>query len=402
MSFRRKLFVIALVYVVEGFPMGVFTGVWPAFFADMGVPLAEIGFAAGLSVAWSLKVFWSPLVDRFGEHRHWITGAQLALGASLLSLSGFEGGQFAAWTVFVLASYCAASATQDIAIDAYTIGLIDAGDEGPANAMRMTGYRVGMVGLANALLFLPAWIGWEGALFTGALLHAAMALCTTRIPRVALPTEARKKLWQAMRRWLSQSGAVPVFTFVLLYRIGDSAMAPMVTPFWKHRGLSNEEIGAVSGMLGGLATLLGAWLAASVVSRIGIGRSLLWIGVVALGSNLAYAAVAALPELGRTGVYAASLTESFCAGMAGVAFMSFLMRICEKKHAAVQYALLTAIYNLAGSLLRIPSGIITEALGYAGYFALTGAFALPAFAFLPRARRWIEPTGEPRTDRSAP
>jgi len=401
-SFRRKLFVVALVYVVEGFPMGVFTGVWPAFFADVGVPLAEIGFAAGLSVAWSLKVFWSPLVDRFGERRHWITGAQLALGASLLSLSGFEGGQFAAWTVFILASYCAASATQDIAIDAYTIGLIDAGDEGPANAMRMTGYRVGMVGLANALLFLPAWIGWEGALFTGALLHAAMALCTTRIPRVSVPAEARKKLWGAMRRWLSRSGAIPVFTFVLLYRIGDSAMAPMVTPFWKYRGLTNEEIGAVSGMLGGVATLLGAWLAASVVSRLGIGRSLLWIGIVALGSNLAYAAVAALPELGRTGVYAASLTESFCAGMAGVAFMSFLMRICEKKHAAVQYALLTAIYNLAGSLLRIPSGIFTEALGYAGYFALTGAFALPAFAFLPKARRWLDETPEPGNPGAGP
>ncbi len=69
MSFRCKLFVVAVVYVVEGFPMGVFTGVWPAFFADVGVPLREIGFAAGLSIAWSLKVLWSPLVDRFGEWR---------------------------------------------------------------------------------------------------------------------------------------------------------------------------------------------------------------------------------------------------------------------------------------------------------------------------------------------
>ena len=37
----------------------------------------------------------------------------------------------------------------------------------------------------------------------------------------------------------------------------------------------------------------------------------------------------------------------------------------------------------------IPSGVFAEALGYAGYFALTAAFALPAFAFLPGARRWI-------------
>ena len=40
------------------------------------------------------------------------------------------------------------------------------------------------------------------------------------------------------------------------------------------------------------------------------------------------------------------------------------------------------------------SGWITDRLDYAGYFALTAVFALPAFAFLPGARRWIgaEPT----------
>ena len=43
MPLRRKLFVIAVVYVIEGFPMGVFTGVWPAFFADLGVPLVGVG-----------------------------------------------------------------------------------------------------------------------------------------------------------------------------------------------------------------------------------------------------------------------------------------------------------------------------------------------------------------------
>jgi PAT family beta-lactamase induction signal transducer AmpG len=165
----------------------------------------------------------------------------------------------------------------------------------------------------------------------------------------------------------------------------------MVKPFWVDRGFSNEEIAAVSGVLGMLATIAGGWTGGGVVARLGIGRSLWVIGAFALASNLVYALAAALPSAGHAGVYAASLTESFCGGMAGVAFMSFLMRICQKEHAAVQYALLTAIYNLAGSLLRIPSGALAEALGYAGYFALTAAFALPAFAFLPGARRWLRP-----------
>lgn len=389
MPLQRKLFVIAVVYVVEGFPMGVFDRVWTTFFRDLGVSLAEIGFISGLSLAWTLKFFWSPLIDRFGERRQWISGAQLVLAAALVALAGFDDSRLVVWVWVVLATYCAASATQDIAIDAYTIGFVERGEEGPANAMRMTGYRIGMVGLANALLFLPSWVGWSGALLAAAALHAAMALIVLATPRVEVPPEARREMWTALRRWLSQNGAVPVFLFVLLYRVGDSAMGPMINPFWLDRGFTREEIATVSGWVGGGATIAGAWAAGGVISRIGIGRALLWIGVVALLSNVVYAAAAAFPAGGRAAVYSASLTESFCAGMAGVAFMSFLMRICEKQHAAVQYALLTALYNLAGSFLKFFSGVLTESLGYAGYFALTGAFALPAFACLPYARRWL-------------
>ena len=70
------------------------------------------------------------------------------------------------------------------------------------------------------------------------------------------------------------------------------------------------------------------------------------------------------------------------------------MRICDKAHAAVQYALLTALYALAGSLVAMPSGWFADHIGYAAYFALTAAFALPAFICLPRVRRWIGPEAQ--------
>jgi PAT family beta-lactamase induction signal transducer AmpG len=62
------------------------------------------------------------------------------------------------------------------------------------------------------------------------------------------------------------------------------------------------------------------------------------------------------------------------------------MRICEKEHAAVQYALLTALYALPGTVIGARSGWATEQIGYAAWFTLTAALALPAFAFLPWVR----------------
>ena len=60
----------------------------------------------------------------------------------------------------VLALFCAASATQDVAIDAYTIGLVARGEEGPANAVRIAAYRVGLLAAGGGLLLLPGRVGW--------------------------------------------------------------------------------------------------------------------------------------------------------------------------------------------------------------------------------------------------
>ena len=55
--------------------------------------------------------------------------------------------------------------------------------------------------------------------------------------------------------------------------------------------------------------------------------------------------------------------------MAGVAFMSYLMRICEKAHAAVQYALLTSFMQLLGKFLITPSsGFLVDGMGWIHWY----------------------------------
>lgn len=391
---RRTLGIIALVYVIEGFPMGVYAHVWGVYFRRHDVALSALGLIGGLSLAWSLKVLWSPLVERYGSRLDWIRGALLAMAAALgvIAIADPQPIGAALWAALVL--YCAASATQDVAIDAYTIGLVERGDEGPANSVRITGYRLGLIASGSGLLFLPRWVDWSGTFLVAAALTLVMAASLRVAPDVPLPPSAERHPLRALRDWAARSGALPVAVFVGLYRIGDKAMGPMVSPFWVDRGFGDEEIAVFSTFVGALATIAGAAAGGGMVARAGIVRALWWTGAAALVSNLAYAAAAWWPESGRLGVYAAGGIESFTSGAVGAAFLSYLMRICEKAHAAVEYALLTALYALAGSLLAGASGWITEATGYATYFALTAAFALPAFAFLPRAARWLRPTDD--------
>jgi PAT family beta-lactamase induction signal transducer AmpG len=162
----------------------------------------------------------------------------------------------------------------------------------------------------------------------------------------------------------------------------------MLEPFWVDRGITLAGISLLN-TLGTIAWVVGAVFGGAVVARRGIGWSLLVLGALALLPNLGYATVAAFPLLGNPAVYGASVFESFCTGLASAAFLACLMRICEREHAAVQYACLSALYKLAGTLAGVVSGWAAHRLGYASYFALTALLGLPAYAFLPWVRPWV-------------
>jgi PAT family beta-lactamase induction signal transducer AmpG len=388
---RRKLSIVALVYFIEGFPAGVYWDLWPVYFRRQGIGLDAIGWLQALSLAWTLKVLWSPLVDRWGERRQWIVACVLTMGACLAAVAGLEATSLGAGLWLALAVFCIASATQDVAIDAYTIALVDRGQEGPANSVRAAAYRVGVIAAGGGLLLLPAWIGWPATFTAAAAIFAALALAARACPARPVPVSARRELVGSLRRWLARPGFAGAVLFVLLYRVGDRAMAPMVQPFWVDSGFSDAEIASVRTTVGALATVAGAVVGGGIVARAGIPRALFALGALALASNLGYAAAAALPEAGRAGIYAASMIESACSGLATAAFLSYLMRACEKEHAAVHYALLYATSSLAGTLAAIPSGALAERLGYAAYFALTALYAIPALAFVPAGARWLAP-----------
>ena len=62
-AYKRKLFWVALLYFSEGLPLGVFFDIFPVYFRQQGVNLADIGLLSLLGLAWTVKFLWAPLVD---------------------------------------------------------------------------------------------------------------------------------------------------------------------------------------------------------------------------------------------------------------------------------------------------------------------------------------------------
>jgi PAT family beta-lactamase induction signal transducer AmpG len=379
---------VAVLYFAEGLPFGVVKDVLPVYFRVHGVSLRDIGLMTLLTAPWSGKVLWAPLVDQWGERRRWIVGALLVMAAALALVQELPPAPVAAALVVLLFAFTAAAATQDVAIDAYTIEMLAPGEEGVANGVRVSAYRVALIVAGGVLLALAARAGWRATWLAAAALLALLAAVVHRLPAATRRAQTPAEWARGFRAWVARPGAVGVFLFILLYKLGDTAMGPMVRPFWVDRGLSLDEIALVSTTFGVAATVVGALVGGALTSRWGIFTGLWALGLLQALSNLGYAAVATL-DAGRGGVYAASLLESFTGGLGTAAFLSFLMNVCDKEQAATQYALLSALFNLSGTLAGALSGLGATRLGYGPYFALTFALALPAYAFLPWVRGWI-------------
>ncbi len=390
-SLEWKLRWVAVVYLVEGLPFGFVIDTVPVYFRFHGVSLGGIGALSLLALPWSLKVLWSPLLDRWPAYRRWVAGCLVVMAAFVAFLPLFDPSRLTPLVWAVLFGITLASATQDIAIDAFTIRLLDRGEEGEANGVRVSAYRVALLLSGAVLLSQGEIIGWPAVFWTFALALAALAAVVLfRLPeREAWGSDARPAggdLLPAMRRWLTLPGSVGVLCFILLYKLGDVSIGPMIRPFWLDAGLFVEEIGWITVGLGAGLTIAGAMVGGFLTSRIGIFHALWSLGLAQAASNLGYAAAAAW-GLGRPGIYAASAVESFTAGLATAAFLAFLMRLCEKQWAASQYALLSGAFQLTRSIFGAPTGYAAEWMGYAPWFVTTFFLSFPAFLFLPWVRR---------------
>ncbi|MBI4515183.1 MAG: MFS transporter [Deltaproteobacteria bacterium] len=389
MELRKKLSWVAVLYFAEGFPFGIAVDQWPVYFRTHGVALEAIGLLSFLGLPWTLKVLWSPLIDRFGQRRQWITGALLLMAMLLALLPLLDPAQPSFWLWALLLAFTAASATQDIAIDAYTIGLLAPGEEGIANGVRVSAYRAALIAGGGGLLMLVRVLGWPIVFWCAAATCVLLAAAVWQSPPLITSGDREGGVGLApLRAWLRRPGALLIFLFVLTYKLGDSSMGPMVKPFWVDAGLSVEEIGLVSTTFGVGATVVGALAGGVLTTRWGIFRGLWALGLLQAFSNLGYAA-AAYSGSGRAGIYAASLLESFTGGLGTAAFLAFLMHICDKRQAATEYALLSAIFGLTRSLAGGVSGIGASQLGYAAYFLLTFLLSFPAYVLLPWVRGWV-------------
>ncbi len=382
---RVRLAWVAALSFASGFPFGLFNDLVPVLLRARGATLAEIGLLSTLALPWALKFLWAPAVDRLGTRRRWIASAQLGLAAALLGIA-LSGALVTPAFFVLLLALVALSATQDIAVDAYTIEIMGRDELGPANGTRVTAYRIGMIVAGGVLVAFSGRLGWTAVLLIGAVLFLALAALSGVLPATRSEHSLHQPILEPIRELLARPGILVAGLFVLTFKLGDLALIPMVKPFWVDSGYSVQQIGWVQTTLGVGASIVGALVGGVATRWLGAFHALWVLGLVQALSNLAYWAAA---EAGAPTplMYGAAVVEQFTGGMGTAAFLTYLMTVCSRRYAATQFALLSALYRVGGIAAGALSGVLAIRMGYAGYFLLTFGLALPAFALLPWLKR---------------
>lgn len=388
-SLRSRLGWLAGLYVASGLPYGLLTDALSTSFARTGVSTARTtALVADVGLPFTLKFLWAPLLDAVGSRRGWTMGCQVAIAALLLAFSFLTPGDTGLTATMLLLGIALAAATQDVAIDAHAVDVLPAEKYGAASGIRVMAYRVGLVIGGGFLVGRADLLGWAGVWRAAAGLFAVFAVATGFLKPAPRVRAVGQPLWEPLDRLVRRPGFLGVAAFILLFKACDYAMPTALTkPFLTQAGFSNHELGDVLTPLAIVATVLGAVLGGWLTTRWGIYRALIVLGLFQAGSNLVYAGAAWADT--KPLAWVAAIVDPFCAGLGTAPFLAFLMACCDKAYAASHFALLTALMGLGRYLLGRWSGEGTDAIGYAPWFALTFAAALPAYLLLPFARRWL-------------
>ena len=382
---------IALVAFASGFPYGFVNDALPIYLRSEGAGLVKVGLVAAVSFPWTFKFIWSPLVDRVGTRRQWIVACLAALAALTLLVAAADVHALAPGFWFLLVAMTTLSATQDVAIDAFTIESTSEAELGAANSVRIALYRGAMFVAGGAVVWLAGRAGWRAAFTATAASVGGLAVAALFLPSVRrVQTADRQPIWEPVRALLRRPGIWLVIAFALIFKLDVAALEPMMRPFWVDRGLSLEEIGGALTLARTLATVGGAVIGGVLTTRWGIRRALWALGAVQACSALGYWAAATF-FAGQAAVFGAAIFENFAAGLATAAYLAYLMSLCERRFAATQFALLSALLAVTRSVAGAASGTLAEHLGYSTYFLITFLVGLPAFLLIPFLSRVARP-----------
>jgi MFS transporter, PAT family, beta-lactamase induction signal transducer AmpG len=395
---RPRVLIVMLLGFASGLPLALSGSTLAVWLTEANIDLATIGLFSLVGLPYTIKFLWAPLVDaldipllsrRFGRRRGWLIFSQLLLIAAIVLLGLCDPSVSIPLITLGAVTVATASATQDIVIDAFRVGMLVAG-AGVLALVAWFEYRG-----------IPHGLAWTWGYMVAALLMGVGLAATILArepeggerPPVKDAREVAHRVFAtaygAFEDFLTRPSAVAILLFVLLFKFCDAFAGVLTAPFVLKIGFDKETYAAIVKGVGFIAAILGGFAGGMIARALPLSTSLWIAGLLQMASNLVFSWQALI------GANVAALTftivvENFTGAIGTVIFVAYLSALCgDRAHTATQYALLTALAAVGRTVLASGGGFVAEAAGWFLFFVITAASAIPSFLLL----WWLQQRG---------
>ncbi|MGH1486251.1 MAG: AmpG family muropeptide MFS transporter [Cellvibrionaceae bacterium] len=418
----KRLLIVFFLGALSGFPWVLIGSAMTAWLQEAGLTRSAIGFFGSVFIVYAINFLWAPLLDAYkvsffsslGRRRSWILLMQIVLLILVLCIAFTQPGVSLVWTSILALGIAVASATQDIAIDAYRIEVMDEAEKDKipaAAAMTTSGWWTGysLPGAFALILSDQANIEWKHVyLFLSLFILLSIAFVLyIREPKNNRGVNAGKSIndnvnkshdvtnitaWfintviKPIAEFFQRNGltlAFVVLLFVFAFKIGEAFLGRMSIVFYKEIGFSNTDIGIYSKMIGWWVIIIFSLIASALNIRFGIIKGLMISGIAMAATNLMFSWIAIVgPD--KTLFAATIIVDNFTASFATVTFVSFISYMTNRAYTATQYALLASLGNLGRTTLAAFSGVMVDYLqgDWVVFFIITSVMVIPSLLLL--------------------
>lgn len=399
--FSRRMLTCVFIGFTSGMPLYVLIQLVPAWLRSNEVDLATIGLFALVSLPYTWKFLWSPLMDRFtlpflGRRRGWALVTQLALLVSIGMLGMFDPRESLQAIIVVVFLVSLFSASQDIVIDAYRRELLADDELGTGNSFFINAYRLSSLVPGSLALILSDLLPWSTVYWVTAGFMLVGVVTTLVIREVSddslAPQSLRDAVVEPFREFFRRDGvlaALTILAFMFFYKLGDNMATALATPFYLDMGFSRTEIGAIAKVAAIWSVVAGSIIGGIAMLKLSINRALWLFGAVQLVTILGFAWLS-VEGHNPVGLFVVVSAEYLGVGLGTVALTAYIARETSRAFTATQFALFTSFIAVPRTFANASTGFLIEAVGYTSFFLLCTAVAVPGMLMLIKVAPWSE------------
>ena len=393
-----------------GLPHPLLFGTLTVWLASLEVSISEISMFGWVGILYAVKFLWAPMLDKFnlpflskalGQRRSWMLLMQIIILIGLFWMSLFDPNKDLMILAYLSIGVAFASASQDVAIDAYRIEIIENKFQAAMAASYQLGYRIAALTSGAGALYLAQFYSWQLTyqvmacfMFVGIVTTLVIAESPKQIAPIG-----KKEHWftssvvEPFFEFFKRSGYWSVFLilFIAIYRMSDLILGIVANPFYIDIGFNLSEIATVTKVFGFAITIIGAFIGGISVARFGIAKPLIISSILLAATNLFFLLLNNAGPNIKILVLTIS-ADNFALGFSGSVFIAFLSSLTNRHYTASQYALFTSIMFLPGMVISGFSGQIVSSMGWSSFFFFAAAMGIPSIlcSILIVRRGWNE------------